>query len=128
MAEKEEISGIVKRGGKKDRSALWELYGQLEKEDYKAENKAPFLEKIYEKIRKMDEDEIERICPDIASLSFAEGLEAYEKIEQGMFLRLHILFPRFRRSHCSCRSLPFRSFFFLPSRHRNKRRYGHYRY
>ncbi len=86
MAEKEEISGIVKRGGKKDRSALWELYGQLEKEDYKAENKAPFLEKIYEKIRKMDEDEIERICPDIASLSFAEGLEAYEKIEQGMFL------------------------------------------
>lgn len=44
------------------------------------------MEKIYEKIRKMDEDEIERICPDIASLSFAEGLEAYEKIEQGMFL------------------------------------------
>lgn len=86
MAEKEEISAIVKRGGKKDRNALWELYGELEKEDFKVENKAPFLEKIFEKIRKMDEDEIERICPDIASLSFAEGLEAYEKIEQGMFL------------------------------------------
>jgi len=86
MAEKEEISAIVRRGGKKDRNALWELYGQLQKEEYKEENKAPFLKKIYEKLRKMDEDEIERICPDVASLSFADGLEAYEKVEQGMFL------------------------------------------
>lgn len=86
MAEKEEISMIVRRGGKKDRNALWELYGQLRHEDYKEENKAPFLEKIYDKIRKMDEAEIERICPDVASLSFNEGLEAYEKIKEGMFL------------------------------------------
>lgn len=86
MAEKEEISAIVRRGGKKDRNALQELYEQLQREDYKEENKAPFLEKIYEKLRKMDEDEIERICPEVASLSFAEGLEAYKKIEQGMFL------------------------------------------
>jgi len=86
MAEREEINAIVRRGGKKDRNALWELYGQLRHEDYKEENKEPFLEKIYEKIRKMDEDEIARICPDAASLSFEEGLAAYEKIKEGMFL------------------------------------------
>ena len=86
MAEKEEITAIVRRGGKKDRSSLWELYGQLRHSDYKEENKDPFLEKIYDRIRKMDEEEIERICPDAASLSYEEGLKAYEKIKEGMFL------------------------------------------
>lgn len=86
MAEKEEISMIVRRGGKKDRNALWELYGELRHADYKEENKAPFMEKIYDKIRIMDEKEIEEICPDVASLSFEEGLEAYAKINQGMYL------------------------------------------
>ena len=86
MAEKEEIAAFVKRGGKKDRAALWEVYGQLQEQDYKKENKEPFLEKIYEKIRKMDEEEIERICPSITSLSFREGQEVYKKISEGMFL------------------------------------------
>lgn len=86
MAEKEEIAAFVKRGGKKDRAGLWEVYEQLQEQDYRKENKEPFLEKIYEKIRKMDEEEIDRICPSITSLSFREGLEAYEKISEGMFL------------------------------------------
>lgn len=86
MAEKEEIAAMVKRGGKKDRNAMWNLYEQLQERDYKAENKAPYLEKIYDKIRQMDEDAIERICPSIVTLSFADGLKAYEEIEQGMFL------------------------------------------
>lgn len=86
MAEKEEIAAFVKRGGKKDRAGLWEVYEQLQEQDYKKENKEPFLEKIYEKIRQMDEEEIERICPSITGLSFWEGLEAYEKISEGMFL------------------------------------------
>lgn len=86
MAEKEEIAAFVKRGGKKDRAGLWEVYEQLQGQDYKKENKEPFLEKIYEKIRQMDEEEIERICPSITGLSFWEGLEAYEKISEGMFL------------------------------------------
>lgn len=86
MAEKEEIAAFVNRGGKKDRQALWELYGQLQEQDYKKENKEPFLEKIYEKIRKMDEDEIESICPSIPTMTFAEGMAAYEKISQTMLL------------------------------------------
>lgn len=86
LAEKEEISRLIKRGGKKDRNALWNLYQQLQEQDYKEENKAPYLEKIYEAIRKMDEARIEKICPSITSLSFADGLKAYEQIEEGMFL------------------------------------------
>ena len=86
MAEKEEITAMIKRGGKKERNALWNLYEQLQKADYKEENKAPFLEKIYAKIRKMDEERIEQICPSIVNLSFAEGLKAHDRISQGMFL------------------------------------------
>ncbi len=86
MAEKEEITAMIKRGGKKERNALWNLYEQLQKADFKEENKAPFLEKIYAKIRKMDEEKIEQICPSIVNLSFAEGLKAHDRISQGMFL------------------------------------------
>ena len=86
MAEREEIAAFVKRGGKKDRAELWTVYEQLQEQDYKKENKEPFLEKIYDKIRKMDEEEIDRICPSIASLSFREGMEAYKTISEGMFL------------------------------------------
>lgn len=86
MAEKEEISALINRGGRKDRDALWKIYEQIKSQDYKEENKAPFLEKIYEKIQLMDEMKIERICPSIATLSFSEGLKAYEQINQGMFL------------------------------------------
>ncbi|MCM1089076.1 MAG: hypothetical protein NC419_13050 [Muribaculaceae bacterium] len=86
MAEKEEISAMVKRGGKKDRDALWKLYNQLQEQDYKEENKAPFLEKIHEKIRQLDEAKIDEICPSIVSLSFADGIRVYEEISQGMFL------------------------------------------
>ncbi len=87
MAEKEEIAAFVKRGGSnKDRQTLWELYGSLQEQDYKKENKEPFLEKIYDKIRAMDEAKIEEVCPAIATLSFAEGMEAYEKISQMMLL------------------------------------------
>ncbi len=86
MAEKEEISAMIKRGGKKDRHALWNLYEQLQSQDYKEENKAPFLQKIYAKIQQMDEARVEKLCPSIVSLSFADGLKAYQEIEQGMFL------------------------------------------
>lgn len=86
LAEKEEITLLIKRGGKKDRNALWKLYQQLQEQDYKEENKAPYLEKIYEAVRKMDEAQIEKICPSITSLSFVDGLKAYAQIEEGMFL------------------------------------------
>ncbi|MDE7019969.1 MAG: hypothetical protein K2P23_03560, partial [Lachnospiraceae bacterium] len=86
MAEKEEITAMIKRGGKKERNALWNLYEQIQKQDFKEENKAPFLEKIYAKIKKMDEEKIEQLCPSIVTLSYSDALKAYDRISQGMFL------------------------------------------
>lgn len=84
-AEIEEISAMVKRSEKKDRISLWNLYEQLQQLDYSKENKEPFLEKIYDKIRKMDEAKIEKICPSL-TFSFAEGMQMYEQIKKGVFL------------------------------------------
>ncbi len=86
MAEKEEITRMVNRGGKKGRDELWALYEQLKDSEYKEQNKEPFLEKIYAKIKQLDEARIEAICPSIATLSFTEGLQIYEQISQGMYL------------------------------------------
>ncbi|MCM1386539.1 MAG: hypothetical protein NC231_04365 [Bacillus sp. (in: Bacteria)] len=86
MAEIEEISAMVKRSEKKDRIALWNLYEQLQQLDYSKENKEPFLEKIYDKIRRMDEAKIEKICPSLVTFSFSEGLDMYEQIKKGVFL------------------------------------------
>lgn len=86
MAEKEEISAMVNRNSKKDRTALWNLYEKLQEQDYKEENKAPFLEKIYEKVRMLDEARIEKICPSMTSLSFSEAKKAYDEISEGAFL------------------------------------------
>lgn len=86
MAEKEEISALIKRVGRNDRNALWKIYEQINQQDYKEENKAPFLEKLYDRVQIMDEMKIEKICPSIATLSFSEGLKAYEQINQGVFL------------------------------------------
>ena len=86
MAEKEEISAMVNKGGKKDRTALWNLYEKLQEGDYREENKAPFMEKIYEKVRMLDEARIEKICPSMSSLSFSEAKRAFDEISEGAFL------------------------------------------
>lgn len=86
MAEKEEISAMINRSNKKDRAALWDLYEKLQETDYKEENKAPFLEKIYDKVHMLDEARIEKICPSMTSLTFSEAMNAYDKISEGIFL------------------------------------------
>lgn len=84
--EKREIGELVRRSNKKDRDALQKLYNRLAGKDYAKENVEPFLEKIHEKIYAMDEKAIREICPDIMSVGFDEGREAYEKIEAGPYL------------------------------------------
>lgn len=86
IAEEEEISAMIKRSGKKDRDELWSLYEELKAADYKEGNKAPYLEKIYDKIREMDEEQIDKLCPSIALLSFDDVLAVYKQIEDGAFL------------------------------------------
>ncbi len=85
-AEQQEIETLVRRAGKNDRGALYRVWQRLQEPDFSKENTKKPLEEIYQRIQKLDEAAIERICPDIMGMTFEEGQEAYEKIASGMFL------------------------------------------
>ena len=77
---------MVRRARKTDRAELFELLGRLRAEGFLPELLLPYEEKIKERIRQMDAEEIAQICPNPMQMSFAEGMEAYEKIKGGDFL------------------------------------------
>lgn len=85
QAEKAELDAMARRLAKSDRKGLMNMLQQL-KEGFSQEHAAPIRAQIEDRIRKLDEAAIEKICPDIFSMSFDEAAEAYEKIEGGPFL------------------------------------------
>lgn len=85
QAEKAELDAMARRLAKSDRKGLMNMLQQL-KEGFSQEHAAPIKAQIEDRIRKLDEAAIEKICPDIFSMSFDEAAEAYEKIEGGPFL------------------------------------------
>lgn len=85
-AERQEIAGMVKRARKVSREDLAELAAKLKEGDFLPELVLPYLEKVEDKIRQMDEEEIALICPNPMQMSFEEGMQAYQQIEQGDFL------------------------------------------
>lgn len=86
LAEQQEIASLVKRAGKNDRGALYRVWQRLQEPDFSRENTRQPLEEIYQRIQKLDEAAIDRICPDVMGMTFEEGQEVYEKIQSGMFL------------------------------------------
>lgn len=86
QAERQEIANIVNRVNKNDRGAVFRVWKRLQGPDFSRENTEKELEELYERIQKLDEAAIDRICPNIMDMTFEEGQEAYEKIANGMFL------------------------------------------
>lgn len=85
-AEKQEIANVVKRARKIGREDMMELKTKLTEGDFLPELVLPYLEKIEDKIRQLDAEAIELICPNPMQMTFAEGIAAYEQIEAGDFL------------------------------------------
>lgn len=85
-AEKQEIANVVKRARKVSREDLMELSDKLREGDYLPELVLPYIEKINERVKELDAEEIAHICPNPMQMTFEEGMQAYEQIEQGDFL------------------------------------------
>lgn len=85
-AEKQEIANVVKRARKVSREDLTELSDRLREGDYLPELVLPYIEKVEERIKEMDAEAIALICPNPMQMTFAQGIRAYEQIEQGDFL------------------------------------------
>lgn len=86
MAEKQEISNIVNQAGKKNRNSLLKLGEQLKEQGFQQENLAPYLDEIQDQIYELDQKAIDAILPDLLDMSFEEGMKAYKKISEGVFL------------------------------------------
>lgn len=85
-AEKQEIANLMKRARKVSREDYKELAKRLKEGDFLPQLTAPYLERIEDKIRQMDADAIAEICPAPLQMSFEEGMEAYQKLQEGDFL------------------------------------------
>lgn len=85
-AERSEIAGIVKHARKNTREDLIKLSEKLSQGGFLPEFVTPYLDKINNMIRQMDEAAIDEIVKDAQQMSFAEGKEAYDRIAEGEFL------------------------------------------
>lgn len=86
LAEKREIAGMLKRAARSDRNGLIKILQQLKEDGFLPEQAEPAIQEITNRVRAIDEKVIEKICPNIMSMSFDEAAAAYEKIEGGAFL------------------------------------------
>lgn len=86
--EQKEIADYIKKNNKRprDRRALLSLSEEIKKLDYEERNKIPAADELREVVAKMDEREIEKICPDVLDLDFEDALNAYSRIKHGDFL------------------------------------------
>lgn len=85
QAQKAELDVMLRRIDKSGRQGLLKMLEQL-KEGFSGKDAAAVQEKVEERLRKMDEAAIDKICPNILTMTFDEAAEAYEKIEGGPFL------------------------------------------
>lgn len=84
--ETQELGNLVKRARKISREDYVDLLKKIQEGDFLPENAAPFIEKIRERIKEKDADEIAGICKDISHMDFDAAAKAYEKISQGAYL------------------------------------------
>lgn len=86
QAERQELANLVKSARKNTRADLAELMEKLQTGEFLPELAQPYLEKLEDKIRRLDEKAIAEICGDPVHMSFEEGMEALEKIGREEFL------------------------------------------
>lgn len=85
-AERQEVANIVNRARKSTRSDLTELMDKLKNGNYLQETVNAYLEKLEERLRKMDQDAVDELLGDPLHMDFEEGQQAYETIANGDFL------------------------------------------
>lgn len=85
QTQKIELDNMLRRVGRSDKKGLRNMLSQLD-QDFSEEDAAPMRKEIEGRLRKLEEEEIDKLCPNILGMTFDEAAEAYEKIEGGAFL------------------------------------------
>ena len=85
QAQKTELDVMLRRIDKSERIGLLKMLEQL-KEGFSGKDATAVQAKIEERLRRIDAAAIDKICPNILTMTFDEAVKAYEKIEGGPFL------------------------------------------
>lgn len=84
--EQQEVVNMINRARKISRDDIADLIMRLKEQDFSNEVLRPYIEKLEDKIRKIDEDTLAKLVGDPMHMSFEEGVKAYETVENGDFL------------------------------------------
>lgn len=85
-AEQQEVANLVNRARKSSRSDITALMEKLKQGDYLQEIADAYLEKLEERLRRMDSAAVEELLGDTLHMGFEEAMEAYDAIGEGDFL------------------------------------------
>lgn len=84
--EKNMIDNVMTGLNGLDKNALKRSLDKLKEMGLEKRNLDPVADDIMKRIRRLDEEEILDICPNVTSIGFDEGLEVLERIREGDFL------------------------------------------
>ena len=86
QAEEREITNMVRHSRTNDRQGIVELMERLSSQNFDGRILQPYMDKLTERLRSMDEDAIAEICGNPMQMTADEAMRAYQQIEQGPFL------------------------------------------
>ncbi len=85
-AEKQEIANMVKRSRKVSRGDYVGLMRRLEEQEFASDTLTPYMEKIEEKVRSMDEERLDELLDQVQTTDYNAAAAVYEQIEAENFL------------------------------------------
>lgn len=85
-AESREISNMIRHTRIADRTGLTELMRKLKGMQFDEQLLAPYMQKLEEKLTAMDSEALDKICENLPQMTADEALEAYQKVDEGIFL------------------------------------------
>lgn len=85
-AEENEISNMIRHAKTTDREGLTNLMQRLRQREFEEKLLLPYMKKLEDKLRTIDENTISRICANPMQMTMDEAMEAYRRIEEGIFL------------------------------------------
>lgn len=86
QVEENEISNMVRRARTGSRRDLSDLVQRLQSHGFSQDLLKPYLDKVNNRIRQMDEEAIDSICHNPMKMTEDEVTNAYRKIQEGLFL------------------------------------------
>lgn len=86
QAQEQEISNMIRHANAKERKSLTDLMERLKNQDFEPDLLEPYLKKLEEDLYSLDENAIAELCGNPAQMTIAENMEAYRKLEEGVFL------------------------------------------